>query len=451
MIGLLLPFCLAAATPYVERVLPDGLTVVAVEDHAVPLVTVEIGVKNGSMTESPAYNGLSHLYEHMFFKGNQALPNQEAYLARTRELGMVFNGTTEEERVNYFFTTTSDELLPSLGMMRDAIEWPLFDAGELGREKQVVIGEIDRDEAQPGYHLEKALRERLWRQPSYKDPLGNRATVGSATPAMMREIQKRYYVPNNSILVVAGDVEPRAVFGEVEKLFAGWARAPDPFVAHPVPTEPPLDHSSVVVVPQPVETVSLVFEWQGPSASDGGLPATYAADLLTAMIDLPSSGFQRDLVDSGACVRADLSWYTQAHVGPIAFALEAAPNRVDACLSAAVAELPRLARADTFTDRDFRDGVTRLTVERAAEQEAPSAYAHILTFWWSTTSLSYYDGYVDQMRRVDRAAIAAYLRRYVLGRPYVFGAMLAPQLVRGGLDRAHFERLLGLSTTEASR
>src|ERR1700722_4009683 len=81
----------AAAPPdYQLRQLENGLDVLVVEDHGLPLVTVEIGVRNGSMTESPEYNGLSHLYEHMFFKGNRVLPNQEAFLDRTRELGVVF-------------------------------------------------------------------------------------------------------------------------------------------------------------------------------------------------------------------------------------------------------------------------------------------------------------------------------------------------------------------------
>src|SRR5688572_11319183 len=95
--------------PKVERhVTANGLEVLVVENHALPLLTIEIAVRNGSFTEPPEYNGLSHLYEHMFFKANKVLPNQEAWLARSRELGLVWNGTTETERVNYFLTTTSD-------------------------------------------------------------------------------------------------------------------------------------------------------------------------------------------------------------------------------------------------------------------------------------------------------------------------------------------------------
>jgi len=439
-----------AQPPYQQKVLENGLTVLVIEDHALPLVTVEIGVRNGSMTESPEFNGLSHLYEHMFFKGNQVIPNQEAYLARTRELGMVFNGSTETERVNYWFTTTSDRLEPSLELMRDSIELPLFDPAELSREEKVVVGEIDRDQSDPGYYFHKALDDRLWKYPSYKDPLGNRQTVLSATPEKMRLIQHRYYVPNNSVLVVAGDVDSAGVFADAQRLLGGWARAPDPFLAHPVVIEPPLAKSSVVVVEQPVQTVSLAFEWEGPSTRGDDVSPTYAADLLTAMIEQPASRFQRDLVESGACVRADLEWYTQAYVGPITYGLEAAPGQVERCLEAARAELPVLAQPGTFSDQEMKDGLTRVEMERALEQETPSEFSHILTFWWSSTGLPYYLGYPAHIHAVTRPQIADYLQRYVLGKPYVFGAMLSPEEAkREGLDQAHFEKLLGIAPAEA--
>ena len=86
---------LAAPIPLVHHVCPDGLEVVVSEMHATPLVTVEVGVHEGAMTEDDKFNGVSHLYEHMFFKGNAAQPDQMAYLARMRALGMEFNGTTD--------------------------------------------------------------------------------------------------------------------------------------------------------------------------------------------------------------------------------------------------------------------------------------------------------------------------------------------------------------------
>src|SRR5215470_2772876 len=87
-----------------RQTLPNGLEVIVVENRGVPLVTIEADVKNGSFTQGPQYEGLSHLYEHMFFKANAAHPNPDDFIGRASELGAEFNGTTSEERVNYYLT-----------------------------------------------------------------------------------------------------------------------------------------------------------------------------------------------------------------------------------------------------------------------------------------------------------------------------------------------------------
>ncbi len=412
------------------------------------------------MTESPAFNGLSHLYEHMFFKGNRALTNQEAFLEKTRDLGMVFNGSTETERVNYYFTTTSDKLVPSLTLMRDSIESPLFDPEELRREEQVVIGEIDRDDADPFYHFGHEIDLAMWKFPSFKDPLGNRSTVAASSADMMRLIQSRYYVPNNSILAIRGRCHPAAGL-RAGRRAAGWlaTRAGSLRRASDRRGAAALEHSQVVVVLQPVQSVALGFQWHGPSARGDEVSETYAADLLSAIVGQTGSRFQRDLVDSGACVRADFSWYTEAHVGPIAYGLEAAPDRVDGCIKAAIQELPRLADGAAYTDEEMRNAATQLEVHKALKREATSAFAHLLTFFWSSTGLPYYDGYLDKLRAVRREQITAFLRRYVLGPegvkgprpPFVFGALLSPELAASAhLDAGHFEKLLGLDSMPGS-
>src|SRR5690349_8346385 len=168
------PLAAHAAPPIEKHVCDNGLTVLVVENRSVPLITVELAVKNGSMTESPEYNGLSHLYEHMFFKANKAIPSQELYMARARELGMSWNGTTNTERVNYFFTTTTDHLDDAMVFMRDAIVSPLFDEKELTREREVVVGEIDRNLSSPGYHFWHDVQQHVFSKYfSYKNPLGD--------------------------------------------------------------------------------------------------------------------------------------------------------------------------------------------------------------------------------------------------------------------------------------
>ena len=101
--------------PYERFTLANGLRVIVIENHAVPIVSVELNVKNGAYTQTPQHEGLAHLYEHMFFKANKTIPSQEKYLARLRQLGGQWNGTTSEERVNYYVTVGSDSVVPTIG------------------------------------------------------------------------------------------------------------------------------------------------------------------------------------------------------------------------------------------------------------------------------------------------------------------------------------------------
>ena len=219
-------------TKFVNRQLPNGLEIIVVEDHSIPLVTCELAVRNGSFTEPPELNGLSHLYEHMFFKANRATLDSEDYLKTIDQLGIVYNGQTQEEVVEYYFTTTSPNLPVAMRFMRDAVRYPVFNETQFEQEREVVIGELDRHDSNPFGALSTEMNNRLfYKYPSRKNPAGNRETVRGATTDMMRLIQGRYYVPNNSAIIVTGDVSPDAVYMLVQNVFGDWARRQkDPFV-----------------------------------------------------------------------------------------------------------------------------------------------------------------------------------------------------------------------------
>ena len=89
-----------ADLPIHDTTLANGLHVIVIENHTVPLVTLELAVRNGAFTQTPEFEGLAHLYEHMFFKANKTIPSQEKYLQRMRQLGAQFDASTSEEVVN---------------------------------------------------------------------------------------------------------------------------------------------------------------------------------------------------------------------------------------------------------------------------------------------------------------------------------------------------------------
>lgn len=434
----------ASAPPHVTKTLANGLQIIVVENHAQPLATVEIAVRTGSMAEPPEYNGLSHLYEHMFFKGNQAMPDQSQWLSRARSLGALWNGTTNTELVNYYFTTTTDHFAGVMEFMRDAIVSPKFDPMELEKERVVVTGEMDRAESNPFYFLNHETQKRLfYKYPSRKDALGDRQTVLKTTVEQLKTIQERYFIPNNSVLLVTGDVKADEVFKMSESLYASWKRGEEPYVKYPLVQHPPLASSSVVLVQQPVQTVSGSFSWHGPSVKGAEIPSTYAADLFSYTQGEPSSKMQQALVDSGACVSVGLSWFTQANVGPISLAFEAAPGKVDRCVLAIMAELPKFKETNYVSDAELANAAFRAEVDTMLAREKPSELTHSIAFWWSTAGLDYYLSYVDNLKKVTRPQIASYFDTYVLGKPFVFSVMLSPNLAKSGLNQAHFEKLVG--------
>ena len=120
-----------------RKVLANGLEVIVVENHGVPLATIEIDVKNGSFTQSPEYEGLAHMYEHMFFKANSRYSEPNQFWDRASELGAVFNGSTDVEVVNYYMTVPAEKLADAIQLAASAIRTPLFRRDELERERRL--------------------------------------------------------------------------------------------------------------------------------------------------------------------------------------------------------------------------------------------------------------------------------------------------------------------------
>ena len=417
-----------AQAQLVNHILPNGLEIIVLEDHSVPLVTLEMAVKNGSYTEPPELNGLSHLYEHMFFKANRAVANAEEYLRTIGELGIAYNGSTREEVVNYYFTTTTPNLRTAMQFLKDSARYPLFEQGEFEREREVVIGEIDRNESNPFYFLNQEMNSRMYsKYTSRKNPLGNRQTVSTATTAMMRLIQQRYYVPNNSALVVTGDVNPQEIFKMAGELYGDWPRREkDPFVEFPLVEHPPLAKSEGAVITQPIQNVVLNIAWHGPSIGKDN-PSTYAADVFSFILTQPNSRFQRALVDTGLVDGVSIGYYTQRNVGPIQIFAQTTPEKAHAAIKAIYDEVAHFNDKDYFTDEQLESAKALLEADDLYSREKLSEYAHTLSFWWASTGLEYFRGYLPRLRATSRADISRYVSTYIQGKPHIGLVMLSSE------------------------
>ncbi|HJQ33694.1 MAG TPA: pitrilysin family protein, partial [Pyrinomonadaceae bacterium] len=424
---------LAEAAPFVNKVLPNGLEVIVLEDHSVPLVTVELAVRNGSFTEPPELNGLSHLYEHMFFKVSLESARRPGsdYLRDIDALGIVYNGETHEEVVDYYFTTTTPNFPVAMRFMRDQAIHPTFDEQQFAQEREVVVGELDRHESNPYGEIGEQMNRRLfYKYPSRKDPGGNRQTVRAATTEMMRLIQSRYYVPNNSAIVVTGDVNPAEVFKMVEENFGDWARRPkDPFAEFPLVEHPPLEKSEAGIITKPVANVVIQLGWQGPSIGKDDA-ATYAADVFSFILRQPNSRFQRALSDSGLAAAVGFGYYTQRNVGPITLIIQTTPDKAKAAVAAAYNEIAHFNDPDYFTDEELESAKALLEADDLYSREKLSEYSHTISFWWASTGLDYFRGYLKRLRATSRADISRYITTYVQNKPHVGLALLSDESLK---------------------
>jgi zinc protease len=407
-----------------RKVLGNGLEIIVVENHGVPLATIEIDVKNGSFTQSPAYEGLAHMYEHMFFRANATYPDPNQFWDRASDLGAVFNGTTAEERVNYYMTVPAEKLVDGIHLLATALRAPLFRQDELERERQVVIGEYDRNESSPFFALSREMDAKLYPGNfSRKDVIGDRQIVSTTTPEKMRTIQNKYYVPNNSALIVAGDVNPTTVFAMAERELGQWKRGADPFVADPIPPIPPLQKSEGLIVEAPVGAVTVQIQWQGPSVGQDP-KSTYAADVFSDVLNDPQSQFQQKLVDNGLWQAVGVNYYTLNHTGPITISGQTSAEQLRPALAALYAEIAKFDTPGYFAADELAAVKAHRAVSSAFDRERASGFAHTLGFWWSVASLEYYMGYVDYMAQQSLDDLRAYARKYIVGKPHIVGVLI---------------------------
>jgi zinc protease len=410
-----------------RKVLSNGLEVIVVENHGVPLATIEIDVKNGSFTQTPEYEGLAHMYEHMFFRANSKYPEPNQFWDRASDLGAVFNAGTREEVVNYYMTVPAEKLEDAIQLLATALQGPLFRRDELERERQVVIGEYDRNESNPFFELYRQMDAKLYPGNfSRKDVIGDRQIVLTTTPEKMRTIQNRYYIPNNSALIVSGDVNPAIVFALAERVLGQWKRGADPFAADPIPPIPALQKSEGVLVEAAVGAVSVQIQWQGPSVGQDP-KSTYAADVFSDVMNDPRSQFQQRLVDSGLWQAVGVSYYTLNHTGPITISGQTSPDQLREALAALYEEIAKFDNPGYFTSDELEAVKAHRAVTSAFDRERASGFAHTLGFWWSVASLEYYMGYVDYMAQQTIGDLRAYARRYILGKPHIAGVLIAAE------------------------
>jgi zinc protease len=415
---------------YYWKQLPNGLQVLVIENSKVPLATVEIAVKNGAFTEDSVYNGLSHLFEHMFFKANKDYPTQEVFLKRTQELGAIWNGTTGDERVNYFFTFDRDSLQGGLKFLNAAIRFPIYRLEDMKKERVVVDGEFQRGESSPGTQLYYAMNKALWGDLyTRKNPIGIHEIINTATPEKMMVIKNKYYYPNNSLLTICGDVKHEEAFALAEKIFGDWQSSGyDPIQKYPIPPFKPLTKDIYFVKEMPIaQTPYFELAWHGPSTGTDSA-STIAADVFSTITGLNSSKLQQALVNTGLASSVSVNYQTEKYTGPISIFVVPNPDKIKECYNELMHQISMWDNPDYYTDAELASAKAILLRDDLRAKEKPSSLPSQVSYAWCSSTLNYYTDNIDNYQKITRDDIKRYLETYVINKPYVAGMIISPDL-----------------------
>jgi zinc protease len=216
--------------------LPNGLEVIVKEDHARKVATIQLWVKVGSADETISEGGISHLIEHMAFKGTKRRgPGQ---ISREIEaLGGDTNAYTSWDETVFHVTVPSSATVAGLDILTDAVLRPAIDAKELDKEKQVVLEEILEGDERPERKASKLLFKTAYKESPYQYPIiGYKEVVEKFTRDDILAFRKKWYVPENMFLLVVGDVNPDQLRSALEPMVAdfrpvGFWRPPRPMEA----------------------------------------------------------------------------------------------------------------------------------------------------------------------------------------------------------------------------
>lgn len=216
--------------------LPNGLRVLVKEDHSRKVAALQLWVLVGSADEERSEGGISHLIEHMAFKGTKRRGLGQI-ASEVENLGGEINAYTSWDETVFHITVPSSATAQGLDILTDAVLRPVIDAKELAKEKQVVLEEILEGEERPARKASKLLFDTAYTTSLYKYPIiGYKEVVEKFTRDDILAFRKKWYVPENMFLLVVGDVKPDQVREEAQRLTADFK--PQGFFRPARPSEP---------------------------------------------------------------------------------------------------------------------------------------------------------------------------------------------------------------------
>jgi predicted Zn-dependent peptidase len=343
-----------AARPLRRERLDNGLDVILHRDPALPLVAVNLWYHVGSKHESRGRTGLAHLFEHMLFQGSEHVGTND-HFRHLQSVGGVANGSTWYDRTNYYETVPAHQLDLALWLESDRMGFllPALDQQKLETQREVVSTERrQRVDNQPYGRPYERLFELLFppEHPYSWPVIGTLEDIAAATLDEVRGFFRRWYVPDNAVLTLAGDFDPDDALRRIERWFGAIPPgAPPPVARAPLP---PLARGVAETVEDSVQLPRIYLAFRvAPVATREWFAVSLLASLLT---DGKSSPLYYDLVYRRQIAQDVTAYvYPTEEVGILLVVATAKPGIAPAQLSAALREHLDRAAAAAPDERDF--------------------------------------------------------------------------------------------------
>jgi zinc protease len=393
----------------VRRVLSNGMTVILQENHAAPVVSIQVWVKAGSVQEKDHEAGIAHVHEHVLFKGTQERGVGE--IAREVEAaGGEINAYTSWDMTVYFVNMASRFKDRGIDILADIIENAAFDAEELRKELEVIREEIRRSKDMPRTRLSEAFYSAAYSKHPYGRPvIGYDEVVKGFTREDVLRFYRNWYVPENLVWVMVGDLDANALLPELE---ARLSRIP----SRPAPpkektAEPPQAEPRAVLLKEDAKEAALQIGFHIPGISHPDVPAL---DLLAQVLGHGRSSrlysslrMQRRLVNS-------ISAYSMTPKEPGLFILSAgleAPD-IDSALAGMLEETFRM-RFERVTAQELKKAKTQIQSDFIYQQQTVQGQARELGSYEAIVGdLGFGEQYLARVRSVGAEDVLRVARTY---------------------------------------
>ncbi|MCX7600073.1 MAG: insulinase family protein [Armatimonadetes bacterium] len=411
-----------------DATLPNGLHVIVLEEPQWGVVGVGLNVRCGSLHDPPDKSGLSHLVEHLLFES--ADPAAPGLGVAVEDLGGYINAQTLRDFMSVDVLVASSELEAVFQMLADRVTKPSFDEEALRREKQIVAREIsDRSEEADAAAM-TALWELAYPQHPYGRPIGgSKKSLAQVELEDLVAHHKRFYVPNNSALVVVGDVEAGRVFEAAKRTFGGWRRAEVDW--QPPAPEPPLDEVRTKVVESGSAAVVFAVGFPAPGIDRPG--DVCAMDLIYAWFNEgEGSWLQRVLVNERKlALAADAEFLTQRYPGLLILLVVCAREK-ELEARQAILEAVEQLRSAPLSDEEMKRLKDLIYTQYAFTNETCLDKAGSIGFYEMITGYRFAFDYIDLVEKVTPEQLQEVARRYL--NPDAYSAVVLRPRSEGGQE-----------------